>query len=446
MIIYPSIDEKKAPLDAGSFRPKNTSDSHVFFATVPGTDLPSSEERDRVDDGDLASLLHDNLNIKDAPPAYDALSLGETYNESVPREGPSSAPVHPADRPSSASARSTPTPPLARAPSSPPRARGLYVPSTEAPNASFPPLVIHSKGKRLEEGFYNTLPPTDVEPHPFAQRNITKADWKKFLDDIQSSARLAASDSRSPQPLVMSGGIIRNVMRSLSATATENQREPGSRNSLGALIDTWNENFFHPRGLEVVLAKGSRRLSGNLALPPPDSMPSVHFNESPTSRASPSMSPMPRMHSMPPMPPMPGMASPKFYPRSNRFPIPTRKGSGCGRGRGRGQNIRGPGSGPSADHYAYFDSASAHWQPADEQNNRKRRSQSVSTSSSSSSSLSSSSSSSSDADADDAKKSKKDKDRSRGTQPQPPSQASQASQAYPSLNPAAGPSGSHGRG
>lgn len=46
---------------------------------------------------------------------------------------------------------------------------------------SFEPLVLHSRGKRLHEGFYTMLPPTDIIPHPFAQREVTTEDWKKYV-------------------------------------------------------------------------------------------------------------------------------------------------------------------------------------------------------------------------------------------------------------------------
>ena len=44
---------------------------------------------------------------------------------------------------------------------------------------AFEPLVMHSKSKKLEDGFFAMLPPTDVQPHPFSERDVNESDWKK---------------------------------------------------------------------------------------------------------------------------------------------------------------------------------------------------------------------------------------------------------------------------
>jgi len=79
---------------------------------------------------------------------------------------------------------------------------------------------------------------------------------------------------------------------------------PVSSSSLPAdpssLIDYWNTNFFRPRGIEVVLAKGPRRLSGDRALPPPDYEPLMNQ----PSTSSPPMPSVPPASAMPVLQPL----------------------------------------------------------------------------------------------------------------------------------------------
>jgi len=186
----------------------------------------------------------------------------------------------------------------------------------------FPPMVIHSRSQRLTDGFFVQMPPTDEQPHPFVTRNIEEGDWRRFLEDIRETARQG----------IPNGG-------TQDASNNENTLSDPSE-----LVDRWNSTYFSPRGLEVVLAKGSHRLSGDLSLPPPD-----FAEEESTSGAMP---PFPPFLGMPPMPPMgpPGMVPPipPVPPvpghGMHKPPFPPfgggRGGRGCG-GRGFFPNSRG---------------------------------------------------------------------------------------------------------
>lgn len=110
--------------------------TQLFFARMPEPDVSN-----------LSSQLGNGLRLseQDAPPAYDLVSGPRTQNvggSSMQREGMVA---------SGSSAR------------------------------VFESLILHSRGKRLHEGFYLMLPPTDVVPHPFAQREVTNEDWKKCV-------------------------------------------------------------------------------------------------------------------------------------------------------------------------------------------------------------------------------------------------------------------------
>ncbi|KAL5514461.1 hypothetical protein ACEPAG_2549 [Sanghuangporus baumii] len=146
--------------------------------------------------------------------------------------------------------------------------------SSDAHSSSFEPLVVRSKTHRLEDGFSPTRPSTKVQPHPFVQRDVGETVWRKFLEDLRSSACLAStyrySLSRS-QPKERSKFLqsVRNVVQTVSSTISGRQ-EPASNYDPAIFIERWNQHFFHERGLEVILAKGVLRISGDKTLLPPD--------------------------------------------------------------------------------------------------------------------------------------------------------------------------------
>ncbi|KAL5476684.1 hypothetical protein ACEPAI_2870 [Sanghuangporus weigelae] len=148
-------------------------------------------------------------------------------------------------------------------------------PSRDAHSSSFEPLVVRSKTQKLEDGFSPTLPSTKVQPHPFTQRDVGETVWRKFLEDLRSSACLASTHrpslSRS-QPKERSKFLqsVRNVVQTVSSSISGRQAEPASNYDPAIFIERWNQHFFHERGLEVILAKGLLRVSGDKTLLPPD--------------------------------------------------------------------------------------------------------------------------------------------------------------------------------
>ncbi|KLO06244.1 hypothetical protein SCHPADRAFT_695110 [Schizopora paradoxa] len=177
--------------------------------------------------------------------------------------------------------------------------------------AAFPPMIVHSRGQRLGDGFFAQLPPTDLDPHPFIVRSVHEVDWKKFLTDVRDAAKHEPTDG--PRG---------------SGTGKKTLRVPPD------VIDRWNTTFFNQHGIEVVLAKGPHRLSGDMSLPPPD------FEDSTPGTLPPfppflGMPPMPPMgHSgmMPPIPPVPpvpghGMHAPPVPPTPPFPPFPHAHGA-----------------------------------------------------------------------------------------------------------------------
>ncbi|EJD05614.1 uncharacterized protein FOMMEDRAFT_17884 [Fomitiporia mediterranea MF3/22] len=296
MIILPQPDEKS--LDGF-----NTT-TQVYYASMP-VPRPASAPI-QGDINDLSSHLDNSLNIDEQPPAYEdhvpgaqlqanPIPTGDVKDPNVFRDGPGGDENKDDDEPRNARLAS----------SSRDLNTNSAIPGRAPREATFPPLVMHSRSKKLEDGFYAMLPPTDVQPHPFSQRDIRESDWTKFLSDLQTSARLSpeSSSSEDRSNFFKTMG---SMFRSFSG-APGKQAEQGNHRGPAALVDTWNENFFHRRGLDVVLAKGGRRLNGDRSLPPPDSLPSDGSTNSRSRWTMPlSMPQMTPVHPMPIMPPLPG--------------------------------------------------------------------------------------------------------------------------------------------
>ncbi|OCB86494.1 hypothetical protein A7U60_g6388 [Sanghuangporus baumii] len=162
---------------------------------------------------------------------------------------------------------------------------GKDSPSRDSHSPSFEPLIVCSRTQKLEDGFSPALPSTKVQPHPFTQRDVGETVWRKFVEDLRSSACLAStyrsSLSRS-QPKERSKFLqsVRNVIQSVSSSISGRQAEPAGYYDPALFIERWNQHFFHERGLEVILAKGVLRVSGDKTLLPPDCVSSGDGAES----------------------------------------------------------------------------------------------------------------------------------------------------------------------
>jgi hypothetical protein len=126
--------------------------------------------------------------------------------------------------------------------------------SSHQPNFShnpFPPIYLIANGKSLSSGFPSMPPPSSPEmPHPFETHDVNERDWTSFLGEIASLGGGQHAQTHS------SGGLAKLVGTLLHGLTGP---PPGSA---GPLIDQWNDRFFHPRKMEVILAQGPVKLSG----------------------------------------------------------------------------------------------------------------------------------------------------------------------------------------
>lgn len=239
--------------------PQLQSDVQVFY-NVPPEDTTPVDVKDR---SLFSEEREPRSNLHRSPSAFSAFY--STPGSSGSRPGPSSERLIPNNGPAS------------------PGVVLLARPAGETLN--FPPLVLHSRSQRLSDGFHAMPPPTDVHPHPFVTCDIREQDWTSFLEAIKNSAAVQSSPATPNANSSSSGSgsgfsrFFNRSKQSLSSSSSSvafpavgpttqanssSSRTPQNNASLepGTLVDTWNVQFFRPRGLEIVLARGARRLNG----------------------------------------------------------------------------------------------------------------------------------------------------------------------------------------
>jgi len=97
-----------------------------------------------------------------------------------------------------------------------------------------------------------------MQPHPFTSHDVGEADWSRFLGELKQNAtlsggeRLAATGASLVVPSFIGGMIV--------SGAVKMAMQYNKKNSVGELVDSWNQTYFHPRGLDVILAKGQDRM------------------------------------------------------------------------------------------------------------------------------------------------------------------------------------------
>lgn len=125
-------------------------------------------------------------------------------------------------------------------------------------------------GREIGDGFTQLPPPSAVQPHPFATHDVQEADWLRFLGDVKKAGELTTGENITSAVLPMTMHL--GLTGMLVSRAIKNGQIRRKQEPTGKLIDVWNHYFFHPRRMEVVLAKGDMRISGNTetAVPSPD--------------------------------------------------------------------------------------------------------------------------------------------------------------------------------
>lgn len=127
----------------------------------------------------------------------------------------------------------------------------------------FPPLSLTSYSHALPSGFPR-LPPACEAPlpcHPFSTHDVPEADWIRFLEDIAFVASLTVKEKvASKIPRVMH---IALPLSFLVSRGLERKMKVQRVETAADLIETWNELFFQPRHIHVILVQGSRILAGS---------------------------------------------------------------------------------------------------------------------------------------------------------------------------------------
>ncbi|CAE6454508.1 unnamed protein product [Rhizoctonia solani] len=130
------------------------------------------------------------------------------------------------------------------------------------------PLVIHAKpGKKfLDDAFVTTGTPA------LLKHDVLAEDWVRLLEDIHIVARLTAGQK-------ITAGILPVTMNvGFSGFLISRAIEKGMRNknvgNVMQLLQIWNERFFKPRHLEIIVCRGDYRVStgskDKVRLPAPD--------------------------------------------------------------------------------------------------------------------------------------------------------------------------------
>ncbi|QRV74059.1 hypothetical protein RhiJN_02073 [Ceratobasidium sp. AG-Ba] len=127
------------------------------------------------------------------------------------------------------------------------------------------PFVIHGKpGKTfLDDAFV-------VEPLPaFHKHDVETDDWMRFLDDVVTVAKFNGGQKAVAAALPVTKHLL--FVGRLASMAVEHGMKKQNIANVVDLLNTWNERFFGPRRLSVVLCKGNYRYSGtDRDLPAPD--------------------------------------------------------------------------------------------------------------------------------------------------------------------------------
>lgn len=139
----------------------------------------------------------------------------------------------------------------------------------------FTTFYIPSQGKYLDNGFPKAFPSAQLASH-----DIYAQDWARFLEDVATMGRLTGGQKivSSVFPVTMYVGFIGYRI----TKAVERGMKKGKHSQVASLVDIWNAVFFNQRGINVVLMRGSKRISG-----PPIDSESSYSSQSSSSLSSP---------------------------------------------------------------------------------------------------------------------------------------------------------------
>ncbi|PCH44679.1 hypothetical protein WOLCODRAFT_123937 [Wolfiporia cocos MD-104 SS10] len=135
--------------------------------------------------------------------------------------------------------------------------------------APFPPAVLEGRGADLGAGFPALTPRCAAPPHPFATHDVREDDWARFVHDVGTAGKLSGTERvvSNVLPTALSMGFVAGMFVTKGIEKHMRGRRAGA---VGKLLDAWNQNFFGPRRMYVVLAQGRTAFNGDLNALPPD--------------------------------------------------------------------------------------------------------------------------------------------------------------------------------
>jgi hypothetical protein len=141
----------------------------------------------------------------------------------------------------------------------------------------FEPRVIPGKGRVLADGFIPYYPGPVLAP-----RDVSLADWGRFLEDIVVAGRLTGAQGlvSNATPVIMHMGATGYFVKKAIEKGMRRRKDP----IIFAALAVWQERFFQPRGLKVdIIEKGKPDVASSSSAP-------LH-NDSEDERGTPSQIP-----------------------------------------------------------------------------------------------------------------------------------------------------------
>lgn len=174
-----------------------------------------------------------------------------------------------------------------RALTPPPSFSRRFQPSQPYSLSHFEPVYVDSTKKEakkqlLSDGFQPVYPGARL-----VQRNVSAADWGRFLEDIAVAGRLTGKQGliSNVAPLTMHLGATGFLVTRAIEKHMKKRKDP----QICEAVEMWQQTFFTPRNLDVYILLNGERLtarSPNAPIPPSNLTPSTQIQRVHTSASS----------------------------------------------------------------------------------------------------------------------------------------------------------------
>ncbi|CAE6431135.1 unnamed protein product [Rhizoctonia solani] len=202
-----------------------------------------------------------------APPAYEVV-VSMTLPETDPESGILEAMV--SEKPDTTTTVQEVESVMSHNPIDPPPHCFNRTPTFDTPPKPLtqPFVVQGNPGKKFLDDAFEIIGTSALEMY-----DVLSHDWVRMLEDIRLAARLTKGQKRTSQvlPLTMYMG----CTGFFASRAIEKRMKKKNSASVVELLDIWNERFFKPRGIKIMLCRKDWQVSGTSAcghvqLPAPD--------------------------------------------------------------------------------------------------------------------------------------------------------------------------------